>query len=85
MKSKLHDLFIIHALVTLALNFAVNQQAKAVAYTFILTGSMNVPCEYHAATLLPNGQVLVAGGQVISNLIALASAEPYNPVNGNGQ
>ncbi len=87
MKSKLHDLFIIHALVALALNFAVNQQAKAVAYTFILTGSMNVPREYHTATLLPNGQVLVAGGQVITNSITLAtatlaSAELYNPVTG---
>ncbi len=45
------------------------------------TGSMSVARVYHLATLLSNGQVLVAGGQD-SNGNALASAELYNPGTG---
>ncbi len=42
---------------------------------------MNNVREFHTATLLPNGQVLVAGGYVISNgaVTYLASAELYTP------
>src|SRR5215472_5446456 len=43
--------------------------------TFHATGSMNVAPESHTATLLSNGQVLVAGGTD-------ASAEVYNPATG---
>ena len=41
------------------------------------TGSMNIGRENHTATLLPNGQVLVAGG--INQGLLLGSAELYNP------
>ncbi len=53
------------------------------AGTFQKTGSMNVPRVSHTATLLPNGQVLVAGGD--NSTIGgspLASAELYNPATG---
>ena len=44
-----------------------------------VTGSMNFAREYHTATLLPNGQVLVAGGDTGT---VLASSELYNPATG---
>jgi galactose oxidase-like protein len=44
------------------------------------TGSLNVPRDYHTATLLPNGRILVAGG---SSLIdSLDSSELYDPQTG---
>jgi len=45
------------------------------------TGSMSAPRRYHAATLLPNGKVLVTGGQSNSSY-ALATAELYDPSTG---
>jgi len=47
---------------------------------FVLTGPLNTARQYHTATLLNNGLVLIAGGFGSSG--ALASAELYNPVNG---
>ncbi len=49
--------------------------------TFSFTGSMGIARRLHTATLLPDGQVLVAGGRDASNA-TLASAEIYNPVLG---
>lgn len=51
--------------------------------TWTLTGSMSVARIWHTATLLPNGQVLVAGG-VTPNSISLfdSSAELYDPATG---
>src|SRR6266699_2878414 len=40
------------------------------------TGSMNSPRYDHIATLLPNGQVLVAGGGIF---VSLSRAELYDP------
>jgi N-acetylneuraminic acid mutarotase len=48
------------------------------------TGSMNVARCAHAATLLPNGEVLVAGGDDI-NGNSLGTAELYSPVTGTWQ
>jgi phage baseplate assembly protein gpV len=42
------------------------------------TGGMNTARHSHTATLLPNGQVLVAGGQSTSGT-AVASTELYTP------
>jgi len=47
---------------------------------FVLTGSLNTAREYHTATVLNNGMVLIAGGYGSSG--ALASAELYNPTTG---
>ena len=49
------------------------------------TGSMSTGRDLHTATLLPNGQVLVAGGGDgvgIGSLNSLASAQLYNPATG---
>ena len=45
---------------------------------FVPTGRMTVPRKAHTATLLPNGKVLVAGGDSPTGS-ALASAELYDP------
>jgi Big-like domain-containing protein/galactose oxidase-like protein len=49
--------------------------------TFSATGSMNVTRIYHAATLLPDGKVLITGGRD-SNGRWLSSAELYDPATG---
>jgi hypothetical protein len=46
-----------------------------------MTGSLNTARDFHTATLLPSGAVLVAGGQDNSFNI-LNSAELYNPATG---
>jgi RHS repeat-associated protein len=48
--------------------------------TFAPTGSMSTGRIYHSATLLQNGNVLIAGGDGTSNV--LASAQIYNPSTG---
>jgi len=55
--------------------------AYAQSGTFALTGSLNTARYNHTATLLQNGEVLVAGGVDVTNGIstAIASAELYNP------
>jgi hypothetical protein len=49
--------------------------------TWTLTGSLNTARTGHTATLLANGQVLVAGGVNTAGAV-LASAELYNPATG---
>jgi N-acetylneuraminic acid mutarotase len=46
--------------------------------TWSITGSLNAARSDHTATLLPNGRVLVAGGQFSGN--ELSSAELYDPM-----
>jgi WD40 repeat protein len=48
--------------------------------TWTYTGSMATARRYHTATLLPNGKVLVAGGD--TNGRSFASAELYDPATG---
>ena len=49
--------------------------------TWTFTGSLNIARVGHTATLLPNGMVLVAGGEDFSS--SFASAELYNPATGS--
>ena len=49
--------------------------------TWTATGSLATARVLHTATLLPNGKVLVAGGDNCGDL-ALASAELYDPASG---
>jgi len=50
--------------------------------TFTVTGSLTTARFVHTATLLSNGQVLIAGGQATLNGNSLSSAELYNPTTG---
>jgi len=49
--------------------------------SFSVTGSLINARENQTATLLPNGKVLVAGGDYDNS--AIASAELYDPATGN--
>ena len=49
--------------------------------TFTPTGSMNVGHNFHTATLLDNGKVLIAGG-ITDNNAAISTAELYDPATG---
>jgi uncharacterized delta-60 repeat protein len=48
--------------------------------TWTQTGSLNEAREFHTATLLPRGQLLIVGG--VGNAGFLASAELYDPITG---
>jgi len=51
---------------------------------FALTGAMNTARDGHSATLLGNGEVLIAGGTTYSSsFLPLDSAEIYSPVSGS--
>ena len=50
--------------------------------TFVPTGSMTVARAFHTATLLPNGKVLIVGGEESASQPLLASAELYDPAAG---
>jgi hypothetical protein len=74
--------------ITLTVKDALNQSSPATPFTvrvamarpaaaFMQTGRMTVARYAHTATLLQNGQVLIAGGTDTQN--GLASAELYDP------
>jgi hypothetical protein len=52
--------------------------------TWSVTGKLNMTRSFgHTATLLPNGQVLIAGGATAFRSSVFNSAEIYNPITGN--
>ena len=50
--------------------------------TFVVASPLNIPRAQHSATLLPNGEVLVAGGMSTNSDNPLSSVELYNPATG---
>src|SRR5262245_58560248 len=52
---------------------------------FVRTGPMAVARSYHAATRLPDGRVLITGGDTGSGAEVTASAELYDPLTGRFQ
>jgi N-acetylneuraminic acid mutarotase len=68
------------SVIVLVAMFAVPAYGQA-SGTWAATGSLNLPRIAHTATLLANGQVLVAGGED-SHSNRIASAELYNPATG---
>jgi len=56
--------------------------AQSSVGAFTATGAMTVARSWHTATLLNNGQVLIAGGVTNSSFSATASAELYDPSRG---
>jgi Galactose oxidase, central domain len=74
----------IAAVFSLASTFGLAQPAG----TFTATGNMTTPRIGHSATLLPNGKVLIAGGDALCDFasgagcIAAPFAEIYDPVTG---
>ncbi len=69
---------------TLSLFFSSAELYDPATGTFTLTGSLNTACEFHTATLLNNGLVLMAGGDgpvscPLSGIGVLSSAELYEP------
>jgi hypothetical protein len=57
--------------------------SAAVAGTFRATGPMVIPREYHTATHLMDGRVLIAGGGVGHQLVA--QSELFDPSTGSAQ
>ena len=53
------------------------------AQNFVLTGSMGTARTSHTATVLPNGQVLVAGGCCGPTGYGVESAEVFDPITGS--
>jgi hypothetical protein len=60
-----------------ALLMVANAAAWAASGTWAFTGSLHTSRDGHTATLLPDGTVLAAGGELNNN--ALNSAEVYSP------
>jgi len=56
------------------------QPCASAPFEFEVTGSLGTPRLDHTATLLPNGKVLVVGGDFLFGV--LASVELYNPATG---
>jgi N-acetylneuraminic acid mutarotase len=65
----------------LALVLATNGVAFAASGTWSLAASVHTPRDGHTATLLPNGNVVIAGGE--NNNQALASTEVYSTLTGS--
>ena len=68
------------ALAALVVSLSLTQSAQAAGWAD--TGSLNTKREYHTATLLANGKVLVVGGRVTFSADGLSTSELYDPATG---
>jgi large repetitive protein len=68
-------------IVTAALIFVMNAFAFAASGTWTGIASVHTPRDGHTATLLPNGNVVIAGGE--DNNQAVSSSEVYSPTFGS--
>ena len=68
------------SLVLLFAGTGMTYQAVVIDPSWSATGSLSAARQYHTATLLPNGNVLVAGGENSNGF--LSSAELYHPAMG---
>jgi len=76
MKTRHHNILpLALALSALALNLSINQPARAASW--VTNSPMAIGRVFHTVTLLSNGKVLVAGGQI--NGAATNTAELYDP------
>jgi WD40 repeat protein len=78
MKRNIHISTLALALSALVGNLSSTTPAKADSWTN--TSAMTIPRRQHTATLLPNGKVLVAGGDNVAS--TFSSAELYDPIIG---
>ena len=63
-----------------AAELSASVPAQATEGIWTATDDLGTPRTYHTATLLPNGEVLVAGGTSNDLITSLASAELYDPI-----
>ncbi|MBA2271432.1 MAG: hypothetical protein H0W20_12690 [Chthoniobacterales bacterium] len=70
---------IVRVLAVILLGVSTMPSANAAPFTFSATGSMSTGRNFHTATLLRNGKVLVAGGGGGGNI---GTAELYDPATG---
>jgi len=68
-------------IIAAVLVLAMNGVALAASGTWASAASVHTPRDGHTATLLPNGNVVVAGGE--NNNQAMASTEVYSPTTGS--
>jgi N-acetylneuraminic acid mutarotase len=68
-------------LLLLAIQFALVHPSAAAPFAFDATSSLINGREFHTATLLPNGKVLVVGG-IVPFTTTFASAELFDPSSG---
>src|SRR5215469_18042319 len=61
---------------------AASAPGQSLVGAFTATGAMTIARSWHTATLLNNGQVLIAGGVTDSSSSVTASAELYDPTRG---
>ena len=71
---------LVSTIIIISLFFISVVPAFAENADWVITGSMTATRIYHTATLLPDGKVLVAGGQ--SGSSPLSTAELYDPASG---